>query len=91
MPHACHTASQTVVVKNTYMLNSECSPCTFTKQSFRICPIYLSELTVSSFSILLCIHHKTKTNVYITELNAMCKFWISYSAMCVTFCVFVSV
>jgi hypothetical protein len=26
MPHTCHTASQTVVFKNTYMLNSECSP-----------------------------------------------------------------
>ena len=25
MPHACHTASQTVVVKNTHMLNSDCS------------------------------------------------------------------
>lgn len=65
--------------------------CMFTKESFRICPIHLSELTVSSSSILLCIHHKTNTNVYITDLNAMCKVWIFYSAMCVTFYVFVSV
>ena len=65
--------------------------CTFTKESFRICPIHLSKLTVSSSSILLCIHHKTNTNVYITELNAMRKVWIFYSAMCITFYIFVSV
>ena len=65
--------------------------CMFTKDCCRICSMHLPELTVSSSSILLGIHHTTNTNVYITQLNAMCKFWIFYSAMYVTLFVFVSV